>query len=130
VVDDDADARDLIGVIMTGLGARVGFAASAAEAGEAVARSVPDLLVCDVGLLDESGLELLPRLRLLSARAAAMPAIAVTAYAGSEHRRRALAAGFLEHVAKPVTEGRLAEAVAEVLRPWHRITAAAPDAMS
>jgi signal transduction histidine kinase/ActR/RegA family two-component response regulator len=116
VVDDEADARDLIGVILRGRGAAVDAAASAAEALEAIARQHPDVLVSDISMPDEDGYQLIRELRGREAGAGgAIPAVALTAYARSQDRERALAAGFQLHLAKPVEPDDLVLAVAELV---------------
>ena len=115
VVDDEADARDLIGVILRGRGATVDAAASAAEALEAVERARPDVVVSDISMPESDGYELIRELRRRDAAAgAATPAVALTAYARSQDRERALAAGFQLHLAKPVEPDDLILAVAEL----------------
>jgi CheY-like chemotaxis protein len=108
VVEDDPDALDALQLILARYGATV-IGADSATLGEAQASERAfDVLVSDVGLPDATGGELLRRLR---ARGHAMPAIAVTAFATAEDRRRLLAEGFQTHVAKPVDPDRLIRAV-------------------
>lgn len=72
----------------------------------------PQLLVCDIGLPGGDGYALIRRIRALgAARGGDIPAIALTALAGEENRRQAIAAGFNLHLAKPVEFGMLAEAL-------------------
>jgi signal transduction histidine kinase/ActR/RegA family two-component response regulator len=115
VVDDEADARDLIGVILRGRGATVDVAASAGEALDAIERARPDVVVSDISMPESDGYELIRELRRReAAAAAATPVVALTAYARSEDRERALAAGFQRHLAKPVEPDDLVLAVAQV----------------
>jgi PAS domain S-box-containing protein len=103
VVDDDRDTRDLLALILEQEGARVRSAASALQALAALDQRVPDLLVSDVGMPDADGYALVEAVRRRTAAAGgAVPAIALTAYAGSDDRRRALSAGFQEHLPKPL----------------------------
>ena len=82
-------------------------AASAAEALAALRRHRPDVLVCDIGMPGEDGYALLSRVRALAAEEGGLvPAVALTAYARADDRRRALAAGYQVHLAKPVDPGR------------------------
>jgi CheY-like chemotaxis protein len=75
----------------------------------------PDLLVSDVGMPGTDGYELLKQVRALGeARGGKLPAIALTAFARSEDRTRALRAGFLVHVSKPVEPSELVATVASV----------------
>jgi CheY-like chemotaxis protein len=96
---------------------------SAAEALDAMDRGVPDVVICDIGMPVEDGYALLEKVRLRGAdRGGDVPVIALTAYATREDRDRALAAGFQQHVAKPVDAEALVNGVAAVLRDggWRR----------
>jgi CheY-like chemotaxis protein len=76
----------------------------------------PDVLVSDIGMPDVDGFELLRRVRALGeARGGKVPAVALTAFARSEDRTRALRAGFLVHVSKPVEPAELVATVASVV---------------
>ena len=113
VVEDDADSREMLVAVFERSGAVVTTAASAAEATEALRRATPDLLVCDIGLPGEDGLELIRKVRALeSEKGRRIPALALTAYAGPAHRERALAAGFDRQVSKPVVPAELVGQVA------------------
>jgi signal transduction histidine kinase/CHASE3 domain sensor protein/ActR/RegA family two-component response regulator len=115
VVDDDADTRQLLKLVLESHGAAVKTAASAAEALEMIAASPPDALVADIGMPDEDGYSLMRKIRSLpSSRGGTVPALALTAYARPEDRARALTAGFQQHVAKPVEPDELAAVVAEL----------------
>jgi CheY-like chemotaxis protein len=104
VVDDQEDARDIMSAVLRGHGARVLIAESAATALARYSEEHVDVVVADLGMPEHDGYWLLARLRALEAERGAPPAvaIAVTAYARAEDRRRATAAGFQEHIAKPV----------------------------
>ena len=113
VVDDEADARELIGVILRGKGAEVATAASVAEAMDAVGAGA-DVIVSDISMPDADGYELIGRVRALEGEAARVPAIALTAYARERDRDKALAAGYQVHLAKPVEPDDLVLAVADL----------------
>jgi PAS domain S-box-containing protein len=116
VVDDEPDARDLIGRILGRCGADVSVAASAREAVEALPHVRPDVLLSDIGMPEEDGYSLIRRIRALPVESGGgTPAIALTAFARSDDRARALDAGFHRHVTKPVEPAELAQAVAELL---------------
>ena len=103
VVDDEADARELMRMVLRSSGAEVMAAANAEEAIEQVEQWHPDVLVSDIGLPGDDGYVLIRRVRdREAARGRSIPALAVTAYARAEDRTRALAAGFQMHVAKPL----------------------------
>jgi signal transduction histidine kinase/integral membrane sensor domain MASE1 len=113
VVDDEADARELLQRLMREYGCDVAVASSAAEALQVLADRHYDLLLTDIGMPGMDGYELLRRMH---AETTARPtAIAVTAFARAEDRDRALAAGFAGHLAKPVYPARLLKLLARLL---------------
>jgi signal transduction histidine kinase/ActR/RegA family two-component response regulator len=112
-VDDEQDARDLLGNLLRDAGADVRVAASADEGLRAVVDHAPHVLVSDIGMPDEDGYALLRRVRALPlAKGGSVPAVALTAYVRHDDVARAIAAGFARHVAKPVEARKLLEAVA------------------
>jgi CheY-like chemotaxis protein len=115
VVDDDRDARELLRVVFLQAGADVTVANSATEAEEVAMRAPPDVLVCDIGMPGEDGYQLLRRLRENGLDRGSLPAVAITAYTGAEHRRRALEAGYAEHVPKPVDVHAIIDLVARLV---------------
>ena len=129
VVDDDPDAREIVGRILNDSGASVLTAASVDEAVGVASSEQPTLLLSDIGIPGADGFDLLRRLRSLETGRASLPAIALTAFARPEDRERALAEGFAEHVAKPVEPGRLLTTIGQVLglgRRRRRRPSAAP----
>ncbi len=115
VVDDEPDARALIARLLQGCEASVRMAGSAAEALSLIEAEKPDVLVSDIGMPGEDGYSLIRRVRaLLPERGAHIPAIALTAYARTEDRMRAILAGFQMHVAKPVEAAELLTMVASL----------------
>ena len=72
------------------------------------------VLVSDIGMPDADGYSLLARARALGTSAARIPALALTAYAREEDRRRALEAGFQMYLAKPAEPGALVRAVRQL----------------
>jgi len=103
VVDDDADARDLLAQILGQAGADVTVAASADEALDVLRRWRPDVLVSDIGMPGDDGYVLIRKVRALRfEEGGQVRALALTAYARSEDRVLALEAGFHTHIAKPV----------------------------
>ncbi|MFC4931210.1 ATP-binding protein [Massilia sp. GCM10023247] len=118
VVDDDRDARELILRILTDCHARVRIAASAREAFAALQAEMPDLLISDLGMPEVDGFELLSWVRALPRdRGGLLPAVALTAFARSEDRLRALEAGFSSHISKPVEPSELIATVGSLVRP-------------
>src|SRR5438309_1869173 len=128
IVDDEADARELMRMVLRSSGADVMAAACAEEAFEQVERWHPDILVSDIGLPGDDGYMLIQKLREQQAQQGrAIPALAVTAYARAEDRTRALAAGFQMHVAKPLEPADLIAAIASLISK-DRGGAARPEA--
>jgi len=115
IVDDEVDARELI-VVMLGLcGANMKAAASSMEAMEIIETWRPDVLIADIGMPVEDGYGLIKRLRALPKdRGGDIPAIALTAYARTEDRTRALSAGYQVHISKPVDRENLVAVVARL----------------
>ena len=92
-------------------------ASSAREALELVERLQPDILLSDIAMPGEDGLSLIRRVRMLPFdRGGQVPAIALSAYAAAEDRRRALLAGFQRHISKPVDPAHLLAAIASMVR--------------
>ncbi|HEU0179863.1 MAG TPA: CHASE3 domain-containing protein [Blastocatellia bacterium] len=115
IVDDEAETRDLLTAMLTRRGAEVKACASAAEALEEIEQWRPLVLVSDIGMPDEDGYALIGKLRALGAkRGGDVPAVALTAYARSEDRMRALASGFQMHVPKPIEAGELIVVIASL----------------
>jgi signal transduction histidine kinase/ActR/RegA family two-component response regulator len=118
VVDDDADARETLNIILAQCGAEVRVSASVPEALSLLQRWRPDVLVSDVGMPDEDGYTLINQVRALKPKPGwNIPAVALTGYAGAEDRSRLLAAGFQLHFSKPVGIQELANAVATLAEP-------------
>jgi CheY-like chemotaxis protein len=102
VVEDEPDTREFLKRLLETNGATVVGAGSAADALTQVGNGPFDVIVSDIGLPDVDGYDLLRRIREGSNGGATVPAIALTAYARPEDRRRALRAGYQAHLAKPV----------------------------
>jgi len=109
IVDDDEDSRDLLVSLLEASGALVQAASSTAEALQLSARRAPDVLITDIAMPGQDGYVLMVRLKDLLGAAMPRVTIALTAQAGESDRRRALAAGFLRHVAKPFDPVALVE---------------------
>jgi CheY-like chemotaxis protein len=115
VVDDQRDARELIRRLLSESGAQVVTAESAIEALPLLNDSAPDVLISDIGMAEVDGYEFLRQVRKSrSAAGARIPAIALTAFARSEDRTRALRAGYIAHVAKPVEPSEFLATIAVV----------------
>jgi CheY-like chemotaxis protein len=110
VVDDELDSREFTAFALTEAGASVTSVASAAEALRAIAQSIPDVVVSDIGMPDMDGYSLMQQIRA-QLPAAQVLAVALTAYAGEFDRAAALAAGFQQHISKPVEPQRLVSTI-------------------
>ena len=122
VVDDHDDARELIRTVLEQCGADVAVAGSADEALQALEHRRVDVLLSDLAMPGADGFELIRRVRAReqAAGAATLPAVALTAYAGTVDRARALAAGFQAHASKPIAPDELATLVHSLTRPSPR----------
>ena len=121
-VDDEADSRGLLRVVLEAAGATVITAGSAPEALGLLESNPPDVMVADIGMPEMDGFELIKHVRTLPNRVAAqVPSAALTAFARSEDRTKALQSGFEMHLAKPVDPGELVASVATLVRR-HRVS--------
>ena len=103
VVEDDLDALDLLTIDLAEHGAKVRGVGSAVEALELLEKEPFDLLISDIGMADTDGYNLIKQVRNReNHKSDHIPAIALTAYARTQDRIRAIAAGYNTHVAKPV----------------------------
>ena len=108
VVDDEADARELLRTLLESCKVDVRTASSAREAMDAVKTATVDVVLSDIAMPEEDGLSFIRRMRSLPRdQGGRIPAVALTAYARLEDRTRALRAGFNAHVAKPVDPNEL-----------------------
>jgi CheY-like chemotaxis protein len=116
IVEDEPDSLEILKVVLSRYGADVTTASSAYEALKILETMRPNVLISDVGMPDVDGYELMHRVRSLDAeRGGGILAIALTAYAREEDRKRALDAGFREHVAKPVDPATLVNVIATLV---------------
>ncbi len=112
VVDDEADARELLLTTLAQYGAEVTAVATVSEALESLQRLKPNVLVSDIGMPGEDGYALIRQVRTLTQeQGGETPAVALTAYARAEDRKQALLAGFQLHVPKPVDPAELAAVI-------------------
>jgi CheY-like chemotaxis protein len=119
VVDDERDAREMLGLMLEANGATVRSVGSAQEAFEAMTERRPDVLLADLGMAVEDGYSLIRRWRMREKdmQSQAIAAIAVTAYASHGDRERALSGGYDAHIAKPVDANELMRVIAAVMTP-------------
>jgi CheY-like chemotaxis protein len=115
IVDDNADMREMVAMVLETKGARTRCTGSCAEALAVFARERPDVVVADIGLPDEDGYALIRRIRALTpADGGHVPAVALTGMVEVEHR--AVSAGFQRCLIKPVLPEVIVATVAELGR--------------
>jgi CheY-like chemotaxis protein len=114
VVDDDRDTRDLLQLLLTARGASVRTASSVSEAVDTFRSVRPDVVIADIGMPGEDGYVLVERLRAIDSTAS-FKAIAVSGYVGDEDRSRARAAGFDDHLPKPLEIASLLRSIVRVI---------------
>jgi PAS domain S-box-containing protein len=115
IVDDEADARNLLKRLLEECDAEVTTSGSVEQALEHIAEIRPDVLVSDIGMPGRDGYDLIRVLRTLPAeQGGSTPAAALTAFARSEDRTRAIMAGFDVHLAKPVEPNELRAVIARL----------------
>jgi PAS domain S-box-containing protein len=116
-IDDEEDALQLLRAVMEAAGAQVTTLNSPVTALERIAEAKPQVLVVDLGMPEIDGFELITRIRKSKdATIRDLPAAALTAFARSEDRTRALRSGFQMHLSKPVDPGELVASVATLAR--------------
>ncbi len=117
LVDDDADTLELLTAALKQQKANVTAVSSAAEAIAAIKISKPDVIVSDIAMPGEDGYQLIEKIRAMKFEPdAAIPAVAITAYAKQEDREAALSSGYQGYLAKPIELSELVTAVAQALR--------------
>jgi signal transduction histidine kinase/CheY-like chemotaxis protein len=121
VVDDEADARELLAALLVRCKARPITASSVAEAIRLVREKRPAIVISDIGMPEEDGYALIKKLRRLGvAEGGQTPAVALTAYARTEERTKALVSGFSMHVPKPVEPSELLAVLASLATGFKR----------
>jgi len=117
VVDDEADSRDLVAIVLQSAGAVVSTAGSVDEALQVFDQNPPDIIVSDIGMPLKDGNEFIRLVRSRSIRTGGrVSALALTAYAREEDRVRALRAGFDAHASKPIDPKDLIQRVLRLRR--------------
>jgi PAS domain S-box-containing protein len=116
ILDDETDARELLSMTIEQCEAVPVAVPSVREALRLLHEQRPDLILADLGLPEQDGFDFIRIVRSLPEEVSRVPAIAVTAYASSDEREKALRAGYNAHVAKPVEPERLLTTIARVLR--------------
>ena len=115
VVEDHEDTREFVATVLGQYGAEVTTASSARSAIAAFERAKPHVVISDIAMPEEHGFSLIQTVRALPPeQGGRVAALALTAYVRPEDRERVLAAGFDQHLAKPVDPTDLASAVARL----------------
>jgi PAS domain S-box-containing protein len=116
VVDDEADSLLFFGRLLEECGAHVLLAVDADQAMDVLRSEPVDILISDIGMAGADGYQLIGQVRALKdERLATIPAVAVTAYARADDRRRLLLAGFQMHMAKPVEPHELVAGISSLM---------------
>jgi CheY-like chemotaxis protein len=115
LVEDDADARAVIGLLLRDVRAEVVEADGVDQALSLIRKVNPHLLVSDIGMARRDGYDLIRQVRRLGYKASQLPAIALTAFARPEDRREALLAGYQMHLSKPVDPQELRATAASLV---------------
>ena len=128
LVEDESDARQLVSHVLEQRDAEVHAVASAAEALDGLEAFHPDVLVSDIGLPEVDGYQLIEQLRQKPAgEGGTVPALALTAFARTEDRTRALLAGYDMHLSKPVEPAELLATVSTLARLARRQRGGSPE---
>lgn len=113
VVDDVPDSLKLVAVALGQCGATVLQATSVAAAMSSVEQTAPDVIISDIGMPNEDGIDVVRRVRALDGATRRVPMVALTAFTSDDDRRRILAAGFDTYLSKPVAPLALRRVLAD-----------------
>ena len=116
VADDHSDRLEILTYLVSAEGGIVRSARTAREVLELLLTLTPDLMLLDISMPDIDGYELLATIRGID-RLRDVPAVAVTAHAYQDDKRRCAEAGFAEHIGKPYDPGALMDVVARLVVP-------------
>jgi CheY-like chemotaxis protein/anti-sigma regulatory factor (Ser/Thr protein kinase) len=109
LVEDHVDTATVMGRLLTNLGHYVQIAGTVASALNLAQQHTFDLLLCDIGLPDGNGIDLLGKLQAIRP----IPAVALTGYGMEEDIAKCRAAGFRAHLTKPVNFRKLQDVLAQ-----------------
>ena len=115
VVDDEADARRVLVMVLEQAGAVVTAASSAKTALELLPGVRPEVLISDLGMPEQDGFDLIRQVRKLGYDEKELPAVALTAFVHTNDARLAMLAGFQIHVPKPVDPHELTSVIARLV---------------
>jgi CheY-like chemotaxis protein/two-component sensor histidine kinase len=114
-VDDDPDAREMLQALLESRGAKVTSFGSAEDALAALKTIRPSVLVCDIGMPNMDGYQFIRAMRASESRGERLPALALTAFARAQDRKRSLVAGYQAHLAKPFDVGEFILVIANLI---------------
>lgn len=112
LIDDAVESRMLVASVLDRFGATTEQAGSAEKGREILQGFEPDLIICDIGMPSESGIDFMKRFRTVNYQT---PAMALTAYTRDEEKKKCLRAGFQSHVGKPIQPKNLIEEIQRLL---------------
>ncbi len=119
IVEDDNDSREVLHLFLEQSGATVKSAESAAKAKTLLREAegnLPDIIVSDLAMPEEDGFSLIRHIRTLPAeRGGKVPALALSAFAAREDKRKAFDAGFQKYHTKPFEPDGIIEEIREIL---------------
>ena len=116
LIDDSEDIVSMMATLLGKLGANVTAAQSSQEALKILEQLIPDVIVSDLEMPGEDGIEFIHKVRI-QPKLRHVPAIALTAHAREEDAERALESGYQLHLAKPVHTSELVNAIKRVMQP-------------
>jgi CheY-like chemotaxis protein len=115
IVDDEPDARELLHQVFVEQGAQVSSFAAAEDALAALQTAKPTVIISDIGMPNMDGYQFMRAVRAAEPRNDRIPALALTAFARAEDRKRSLVAGYQAHLAKPFDMAELLLIVADLV---------------
>ncbi|MBE9013595.1 response regulator, partial [Pseudanabaenaceae cyanobacterium LEGE 13415] len=123
IVDDTQDSRDYAAFVLGEAGSQVQTVDSAKAAIAALDQELPDVIVCDIGMPQASGYDLIQEIRSRPVeKGGSIVAVALTSYVGDYDQKQAIAAGFQQHLSKPVEPEQLVKTISAICptRSTHR----------
>ena len=123
IVEDETDTREMLANALRQRGAKPTQAESAKQAFRLLEKRPWDLVISDIGMPEVDGYTFMRKVRAMKPPVNGIPAIALTAYAGEEDSRQAIAAGFTAHIAKPITLTQLVRAITKAVGEGRKRTA-------
>jgi CheY-like chemotaxis protein len=119
VVDDEAEIRETLAILLKFWGHEVRMATNGEEALQVVNDYKPDLIVSDIAMPGMDGLEMVRRLRRLPEFQDTF-CVALTGFGHDDDRKRSLEAGFDLHLLKPVVPEALKAVIATAVKRGSR----------